>query len=350
MSKPSRRTFIKAFVSVLLAAAGGGYLWRRWKDRQGSAQATPPAPVSPAGEPPAAPPPPSGVGEPVLSFFLLSDIHMTTGNPDIVAKLHMALKDISRFETPVDTMVLGGDLVDGGREGDYELLKEILSGYKLPQAYGNMGNHEYYDIWYNGSGDWSTQTGPNGKTDAQSRERFIRFMGYKDRPYHDVWVNGVHLIMLSQEAYVQERPEVGEGAWYSDEQMAWLEKTMQAHADGSPAFIFIHQPLPPEGQDGGQHRLIRAKEFRSILRPYRNVFVLSGHTHRNLETDGRYVRDTTFHWFSNASVGKTRAAGSVPSPVQGLYIQVYKDQVVVLGREFSNRSWIKAAEWTVRLA
>ncbi|MFZ5823656.1 MAG: metallophosphoesterase family protein [Bacillota bacterium] len=189
---------------------------------------------------------------------------------------------------------------------------------------------------------------PNGKTDGQSRERFMRFMGY-DRPYHDLWINGVHLIMLSQEAYVQERPEVGEGAWYSDEQLAWLRETMKPHADGRPALLFIHQPLPPDGEDGGQHRVIRAREFRAILEPYRNVFVLSGHTHRSLETEGRYVRHATFHWFSNASVGKTRGAASVAAPVQGLYVQVYPDQVVVLGREFSNGTWIKGAEWTVPL-
>lgn len=325
----SRRNLLKALASMLLAAAGGASVWQAWRSRQPLAE-----------EPP--------VPKPLLSFFLLSDIHMTTVDSALEAKLHMALKDITRFGSPVETIVLGGDLVDGGREGDYQLLNKILSGYKLPQLFGLMGNHEYYHIWYNAAGAWSTETGPNGKTDAQARERFLQFIGY-DRPYQDAWVNGVHLIMLSQETYVQERPEVGEGAWYSDEQLAWLKETMKSHAAGRPAFVFIHQPLPPEGSDGGNHRLIRAKEFRSILEPYRNVFVLSGHTHRNLETPGRYVRDSTFHWFSNASVGKTRGDGSVANPVQGLYIQVYPNQVVVRGREFSNGTWIKAADWSVDL-
>lgn len=124
---------------------------------------------------------------------------------------------------------------------------------------------------------------------------------------------------------------------------------MQVHADGTPALVFIHQPLPPAGSDGASHRLIRANEFRSILQPYRNVFVFSGHTHRSLETEGRYVQDATFHWFSNASVGKTRGNSSVPNPVQGLYIQAYPDRVVVRGREFSNQRWIKQADWALEL-
>lgn len=330
----SRRNLIKATVSAILAAAGGTALWRFWRKRQLPKHGPTPAVLQ--GRIPA------------FSFFLLSDIHMTAGSA-MEDKLRTALSDITDFNHPIDSIVLGGDLTEGGREQEYRLLGEIFGAYKLPQMYGNMGNHEYYDVWYNDRGDWSKETFPNGKADADARERFMRFLGYKQRPYHDVWVNGVHLIMLSQETYVQERPEVGEGAWYSDEQLAWLKETMRPHADGRPAFVFIHQPLPAEGQDGGQHRLIRNKEFRAILQPYRNVFVMSGHTHRNLETEGRYVRDTTFHWFSNASVGKTRGVGTVENPVQGLYVQVYSDEVVVVGREFTNRTWIKAAEWVIDL-
>jgi Icc protein len=334
----SRRHLIKAFFSAFFASVGGAALWQlwwRWQQDRSDA--------------PSAPPPNFEGRKPLLSFFLLSDLHISATDDATTEKLHMALSDIVRFETPVDTIVLGGDLVDYGREADYGRLKSVLAKYKLPPLHANMGNHEYYDIWLDRNGAWAKESMPNGKKDAQARERFMLFMGYQERTYHQAWINGVHLIMLSQEAYVQERPEVGEGAWYSDDQLAWLEKQMQAHADGRPAFIFIHQPLPPAGEDGGTHRLIRAKEFRRILAPYRNVFVFSGHTHQNLETKGHYVHDATFHWFSNASVGRTRSAGSVASPVQGLYVQLYPNEVVVLGREFSNRTWIKAAEWTVTL-
>lgn len=329
----SRRGFVKAIASAFLAGVGGTSLWQVWRNRQ-----SPEGPVITTNG-----------RQPTLSLFLLSDMHISTIDSTMTGKAHTAFRDIVRFEPPVDTIVLGGDAVDGGRESDYGLLQGVLSEYKLPKVYGLMGNHEYYDIWFNEKGEWSKESMPNGKTDAQARDRFMQFMGYKDRPYQDVWINGVHLIMLSQETYVQERPEVGEGAWYSDEQLAWLEEIMKPHADGKPALVFIHQPLPPDGEDGGQHRVIKAKRFRSILRAYRNVFVFSGHTHRNLETEGRYVRDNGFHWFSNASVGKTRGVGSVASPVQGLYIQVYPDQVVLRGREFSNRTWIEAADWTVNL-
>jgi 3',5'-cyclic AMP phosphodiesterase CpdA len=289
--------------------------------------------------------------EPVLSFFLLSDLHISAGESVMTERLHLALKDITSWETPLDAVVLGGDLTDFGRPVDYRLLKDILNNYTLPQLYANMGNHDYYDIWLTTNGEFSTETVPNGKTDAMARERFITFMSYYTKtPYIDVWVKDVHLIMMSQEAYVQERPEVGEGAWYSDEQLEWLRNIMKVHEDGRPAFVFIHQPLPAPGTDGGSHRLIRAKEFRAILEPYKNVFVMSGHSHRNFVGENHYNWENSFHWFNNASVGRTRAAqGGQSNPAQGFYVEVYPHQVLLRGREFSNRSWIDGAEWKIPL-
>jgi Icc protein len=289
--------------------------------------------------------------EPLVSFFLLSDLHVSVGQQTMTDKLHMALKDITNWDTKLDAVILGGDLTDLGSLPDYLLLKKILDQYQLPQLYANMGNHDYYDIWLTGKGEFSTETMPNGKTDAMSRERFQTFMAYGDRPYTDAWINGVHLIMVSQDTYVQENSDVGEGAWYSDEQLNWLRETMKSHADGKPAMVFIHQPLPEPGSDGRSHQLIRAKAFREILKPYHNVFVLSGHTHRNFVGENHYNWENSFHWFNNASVGRTRSisTGQLPTAAQGMYVQVYPHQVIVRGREFSDRTWIEGASWTISL-
>jgi 5-deoxy-D-glucuronate isomerase len=114
----------------------------------------------------------------------------------------------------------------------------------------------------------------------------------------------------------------------------------------------IHQPLPAIGQDGGNHRLIRAKEFREILKPYRNVFVFSGHQHQDFRNGNPHYVEETFHWFMNASVGRTlnrsyQQEKKVTS--QGLFVQVHGDKVVLRGREFMDGSFIKEADWTVKL-
>ncbi|CAG7654492.1 metallophosphoesterase family protein [Paenibacillus allorhizosphaerae] len=348
----SRRRFIKQLLGLIALVAGGGTaVFQALKQEEFKAESGPEA--APAGQPEEAPSEkavPEIPKEPLLSFFLLSDMHISVDDSTMTDKLHLALKDVSDFDSPVDTVILGGDLTDFGRESDYKLLRRIMDEYKLPKVYGNMGNHDYYDIWLNANGHFSTETMPNGKTDAMSRKRFQQFIGYKDLPYIDVWVNDVHLILVSQELYVQEKADVGEGAWYSDQQLDWLAETMKVHKDGRPAIVFIHQPLPEPGTDGGTHRLIRATRFREILEPYRNVFVLSGHTHRSFVGEDHYNTQNTFHWFNNASVGRTRGtSASGGASAQGMYVQVYPHQVVVRGREFTDRSWIDKAEWTVPL-
>ncbi|AFH64952.1 metallophosphoesterase family protein [Paenibacillus caseinilyticus] len=341
----SRRLFVKQMLAFFALAAGSAASAVRVfgpgseKNSAELAEAASPAAADPAGP-----------AVPIASFFLLSDIHLSAVDPSMADKLHLALQDISKFESKVDTVILGGDLTDFGRTIEYDQLRKILGSYKLPPVYGNMGNHDYYDIWLTSAGAFSTETMPNGKTDAMARERFQQFFG-QPKPYRDVWIGGTHLILLSQDTYVQERPEVGEGAWYSDEQLAWFEEVMKVHNYSQPAFVFIHQPLPDPGTDGGTHRLIRAKRFREILAPYPNVFVFSGHSHRNFIGENHYNQQNTFHWFNNASVGKTRAkpGGAAGTQVQGMHVQVFSDRVVVRGREFTDRTWIDGASWTVPL-
>ncbi|MDF2925604.1 MAG: calcineurin-like phosphoesterase [Paenibacillaceae bacterium] len=344
----NRRGFIKWLLAGLVFLFGAGsFLFRKLTEDDAPSMTAPSAPPAAAPEPAASTAPPSPEPTPrekgalLLSLYLLSDIHMIDSQP-IIDKLHKALKDITSMDGKLEAIVMGGDLTTYARDSDYKLLRNALNQYKLPAMYGNMGNHEYYDIWIDKNGGWSTETMPNGKTDAQARNRFMKFMGI-DKPYSEAWVNGIHLIMLSQDTYVQEKSDVGEGAWYSDEQLAWLKKTLEPHADGSPALVFIHQPLPAAGSDGGSHRLIRANAFREILKPYSNLFVFSGHTHQDLNLPNRYAKET-FHWFMNASVGKTRGELS-----QGMYIQIYEGAVTVRGREFTNNTWIAPADWDIPL-
>ncbi|UUZ97512.1 metallophosphoesterase [Paenibacillus sp. P25] len=225
-----------------------------------------------------------------------------------------------------------------------------MSAYKSPPIYANMGNHDYYDIWIDKSGGFNKETMPNGKTDKMARERFMKFFGLSSI-YNDAWVKGYHLILLSQEAYMQEKPEAGEGAWYSGDQLNWLKEKLAEHKDGKPVFVMTHQPLPPAGQDGGTHQLIPARKFREILKPYKNVFVFCGHRHQDFQgTVEHYVKES-FHYFHNSSVGRVlnRNYQSTKQKSQGLYVQVYKDRVTVRGREFENRAWLKEADWTVKL-
>jgi Icc protein len=288
----------------------------------------------------------------LLSYFILSDLHVVAGDEQTPRKFKQALEDIHNFDHKVEALMLTGDLTDSGLERDYKEFGRILSGYKFPNVYANMGNHEYYTVWMDSKNKWSKETAPNGKSNAHSREQFLNFFGYK-KPYNELTVNGYTILLMSQETYVQEKAEVGEGAWYSNEQMKWLKDRLAVvYEPGKPIFIMTHQPLPPNGEDGGSHQLIRAKEFRSILKPYKNVFVFCGHRHMDFQNGSpHYVRET-FHYFHNSSVGRPLnrlSQQDVKNKSQGLYVQVYADKIVLRGREFSNRTFISEANWTIDL-
>jgi len=352
----SRRAFVRWMLGLLIligaAATGLVKLLQRAVESQNVIKAR--AAESGATVPNQQPLPPREApvddNTPLLSFMLLSDLHISVYDPNTIKHMQEALEDIKHFESPIDAIVLTGDLTDyGGAEG-YAELKKLLSAYKLPPLYANMGNHDYYDIWIDKKGAFNKDTMPNGKTDWQSRERFQKFFN-TEKPYHAVSYNGIPLIMLSQEAYVQEKPEVGEGAWYSDEQMDWFKEQLAIY-NGKPMFVMTHQPLPAIGSDGRSHQLIRAKEFRELLKFYKNVFVFCGHRHQDFQNGSEHYFQESFHYFHNSSVGRVLNRNfqqEAKDKSQGLYVQVFKDRVLVRGREFSNRSWLKEADWDIKL-
>lgn len=344
-----RRVFLKWLLAAL-AAAGSCLALFPWLSRLVVSLWPVPTGEVPGAAPGPEPDPeerPTAVSaEPMLSFFVLSDLHVSMYDESTSRKLRNALEQIVHLDSPADALLLGGDLTDYGMDTEYKALEAILAAYKLPPVYASMGNHEYYHVWIQ-NGGFSRDTFPNGKTDAQSRDRFMGLFNYT-KPYKDVVMNGCRLILMSQEAYREERPEVGEGAWYSDEQLAWLRAKLRETTDAMPIFIVIHQPLPSAGQDGGTHQLIRAKEFRDILKPHKNVFVFSGHTHQDFDDGTSHYSKETFHWLMNASVGRTRNRGEAERS-QGLYVQVFEDRVVVRGKEFADKAWLASADWTIPL-
>jgi 3',5'-cyclic AMP phosphodiesterase CpdA len=339
---------------ALMAAAGGGIAaWLGRDKREASLPEAPqaqPVPAQPAAEK-AEETTAAGTG-PLMSMFVISDIHISMDDPQTSRKFKQALEDMKAFDMPIEALMMTGDLTDTGTERDYKELTRLMSGYRLPPVGANMGNHDYYTVWLNKNNGWDKNTFPNGKTDALSREQFLKLMNYK-KTYNEMTVKGYTVLLLSQEAYVQEKPEVGEGAWYSDEQMNWFKSRIaEAAKEGKPVFVMTHQPLAPIGSDGGTHQLIRSKQFREILKPYKNVFVLCGHRHQDF-TNGtnHYVRET-FHYFHNSSVTRPLSRNfqqEAKDHAQGMYIQVYADKVVLRGREFSTRKFIDEANWTIPL-
>ncbi|NEW08040.1 serine/threonine protein phosphatase [Paenibacillus sp. SYP-B3998] len=289
-----------------------------------------------AAEPPAAP---------LFSFSVLSDIHIISWDGEAQQRFQNALKDHHALRPDSKLLVLNGDLTDGD-EGDYRSLLGLLS--RLPHApvHATMGNHDYYRMWRTPEGGMDTRKLNPNWSSRQAVEQFNRMFHY-DKPYHELVLDGYRFLFLSGEAYRDVDASVGEDAFLSQEQLAWLKDRLDASSTadaGKPVFVFLHQPLP-HTLDGTDRELgvVQHRELRTLLDTHPNVILFSGHTHWNLETTNQ-VNQLKFLAASSASIRQVWNGNNEPETraiSQSLLVDVYKDRVIIHRREHVKKRWIE---------
>ncbi|SDO68210.1 3',5'-cyclic AMP phosphodiesterase CpdA [Paenibacillus sp. yr247] len=287
-------------------------------------------------------PPPAA---PLFSFSVLSDAHITSSDHEAQLRLRNALADHHALRPDSKLLVLNGDLTDGS-EGDYRSLLGLLSRQPHAPVHATMGNHDYYGVWRTPEGGMDTSKMNPSWSSKQAVALFDRMWGY-DKPYHELVVEGYRFLFLSGEAYRDVNASIGEDAFLSAEQLAWLRDRLAASGSadaGKPVFVFLHQPLP-QTLDGTDMELgvVQHQELRALLDAHPNVIFFSGHTHWNLETT-RQVRQLKFLAASSASIRQVWNAQNVPETQdisQSLVVDVYKDRVVIMRREHIKKRWIE---------
>ncbi|MEF3313681.1 metallophosphoesterase [Paenibacillus sp. GYB004] len=295
----------------------------------------------------------------MLSFILLSDLHIQETDKESQHLLVKTLKEYYTIKPDADLLVLNGDLTNGG-ERDFIRLKELLSRTPHPPVHATMGNHDYYRMWLHGgthydytklSGDWSSY---------RATSQFKRHFGYR-RLYHETSVRGVPFLFLSGEAYRDVDESVGEDASLSEEQLNWLDgrladltspprhtgasggKKADSGSSCMPAFVFLHQPLPDTVEGSSLERgVVQHERLRAILAKYPAVVLFSGHTHWDLETTGQLWRGP-FTAVGSGAVRGVYSAGNKPvSPLksESLFVEVYRDgRIAVRGRNHTDERW-----------
>ncbi|UUZ90639.1 metallophosphoesterase [Paenibacillus sp. P25] len=289
---------------------------------------------------------------------MLSDIHVQSWDTQSHAKFSAALQDLSGINPNSDTLVINGDLTNG-MPADYAKLQELLKQNPHPKnVLFSMGNHEYYKAWFDASGAWSPPTFPNGETEQASISRFLQFAG-TDKVYYDRIIKGYHFIFLGSEQYRQSDPNNLEDAYLSKEQLNWLKDTLKkASGSGKPIFVFLHQPLPYTVAGTyfccvNNRAVIQHEELKSILSQYPQVIYFSGHSHWELKLPKTMVQDgftmvnsssVVQPWTDDGSGGEMLTA---PEESEGLYVEVYDDEVRIQGRDFYRKRWIPEADFSV---
>ncbi|MFF5398588.1 LamG-like jellyroll fold domain-containing protein [Peribacillus butanolivorans] len=285
-----RRTFLQKTTKFVGAAAMGATL----------VNSIPGLPASAASS--ASIMKPAGAENPIFSFMSISDIHVNT------TTLAKALND--SVANNVSAIVSDGDMVNYGRDNEYDPVINTMNATKHAPVYYTIGNHEYdyindFDIAKN---SYLKKTGMPGL-------------------YYDKWIEGYHFIFLGAE---------GKPVFISDEQISWLENKL-ANADPSkPIFLFLHWPLDatvsksyPSDNYGGVNPSQMYK-MKDVLEKYPQAILTTGHLHNDIRLENNlYSKE-----FSAVRDGCVVTCG------QGLIFDVYKNKVQIRGRDFNTLTTI----------
>jgi Icc protein len=227
-------------------------------------------------------------GQPPFSFAYISDTHLyeTKLNERYVRAALKAVEDVNALDPQPDFVFFGGDLAQLGAAKELELGAQILKEVKAPVKM-MVGEHD----WFLDMGDkWQELFGPPSYSFDWKGVHCVVLMSVVER---DFWTarkmtpqERMHTV-AGLDNGVQSRFEVGEAG------RAWLKKDLEKVAHETPLIVFSHSPLYKYYRDWN-FWTDDADEVQAILRPYKQVTVLHGHTHQMLSNR---IGNIDFHGF-----------------------------------------------------
>jgi 3',5'-cyclic AMP phosphodiesterase CpdA len=219
---------------------------------------------------------PGGGPDSSFRFAYLSDTHLyARGTTHRFAKAALkAVQDVNALDPQPDFVLFGGDLAQLGHPDELELGQQILKGLRPPVRM-MVGEHD----WYLDLGQkWQSMFG----ADHYSFEhKGIHFVVLNSVVEKDFWTAKGYTpeermsIVAGLDDSRQSAFEVGEP------QREWLRKDLANVDEKTPIVVFSHSPL---------YKLYRpwnfwtddAEQVQALLRRFRTVSVIHGHTHQLL--------------------------------------------------------------------
>lgn len=209
-------------------------------------------------------------------FAYISDSHLydRTVNERFVRSLMRAVDDVNRMDPAPDFVLYGGDLAQLGKPEELDLGAQILKNLKVPVRM-MVGEHD----WFLDMGDkWRALFGePTYSFDHKGVHCVVLLSILED----DFWTaRGMTPMERMQTVAgldngIQSRFKVGE------EQRAWLQKDLEPLSAETPLIIFSHSPLY-KYYKAWNFWTEDAEEVQALLKRFKNVVVVHGHTHQIL--------------------------------------------------------------------
>lgn len=216
-----------------------------------------------------------GKGE-AFRFAYISDSHLYKKelNDLFVRSLLRAVDDINAMDPQPDFVLYGGDLAQLGQKEELDLGAEILKAVKAPLKM-MVGEHD----WYLDMGErWRELFGEAAYSFDHKGMHFVVLNSVVEE---DFWTKQG----LSPQERMQTVAGLDNGKQnpftVGAQQRAWLKKDLASHSRNTPIIVFSHSPL---------YKLYKpwnfwtddAEQVQGLLRPFKNVVVIHGHTHQVL--------------------------------------------------------------------
>ena len=192
-----------------------------------------------------------------VSFALLTDLHISTSNPNPMEDLQRSIAEINQ-NPDIEFVVVTGDLTESGDRASIEAVKNALDGLSVP-FYAASGNHET---------TWSE----SGVMDFTRVFGDSRFAFSHDGKYFIGFNSGPVIRMADGHVAPQD--------------IAWLKHNLDSvsAAGDAPIFVFTHYPLRNGDVDNWY-------DVTDVLREHNVQCIMGGHYHRNLIFDCDGIAD-----------------------------------------------------------
>lgn len=281
---------------------------------------------------------PPTLGEKLYSFGALSDVHLqyTTAQEDF----QKALTFLNQDEGVAFTCVCG-DLTDNGEGTDLAAYADFVRRYSPDTpVYECTGNHDCQQI-------------------RQSNETMRAHTG------HDLYYSftqGADLfIMFGMSGWLSYTGET-----FSTEALQWLYETLESNRD-KRCFVFQHvlrfdgsgKPYDP-AMTGELLKCTSGSVFLSLMEHYTNVIWFHGHSHMRFacQTDCDHANYDHLHGcrsihIPSLAVPREYAEGKYSelyAQSEGYVVDVYKDHLVLRGRDFVAEAFLPIATYCISTA
>lgn len=278
------------------------------------------------------------LGKKLYSFGALSDIHLqyTTAQTDF----QKALTYLNDSED-VNFTCICGDLTDNGEDGDFQTYVEYVNTYSPnTPVYECAGNHDAYD-------------------NMIAFDRLIPYTGHG--LYYTFTVDNDLFIMFGTQWYDTTGQLISP---FSHESLQWLYETLEANRN-KRVILFQHylrfdgsgKPYPQNPTGKVLEYSTEGAVFMSLMEHYKNVVWFHGHSHTKFDCQedcsyANYDRMYGCHSVHIPSLAVPRdyvedAYVSKYAESEGYVVDVYKNHIVLRGRDFVKEKFLPIANYCI---